>query len=505
MTKRLWQIILALGLVAVIFTLAPKRSAAQVGGIGGGTGGGGTTTGTLTIYLPAKELLTPDQLRIGNAGNVGTQTFTFNPATGQFAPTTAGPYTVNTTTHYDSSNLDNTRSQGYIITVQGFVKGGGQLALHNQKGGSLLATLEKKLQSSLTAQAFAPPFPCFAVCAKIVFPYRLTFKSGGGATTLPKTAVASYQQFVTTFPRHNDLNDTYICTNTGAVDIGGGFLCLKENVKFDTTERGTTGPIYTLQAIPLGVTGAINIQGNVAAAGTIDGFDFNAVSNAIAIGGTVGNIANASQKIQNYLNQSATKFNWANVQPELNTLFAKRTGGTVPGGANFQSGTTFSGGTWNLNSSTNDPANPAVSSFSTPPEGKLWYLQSNSFLRIPGNITFTGSGTIAVNGSVELDGNITCAPGTRLGIIATGSINFVSPAIGCGAYAAIGTNSDITFGYQVPSNGLSAKGIFVAGHSVRLPSLLPTVSYAINYDDTFGANPTVLYQELLKVVFSTTN
>lgn len=507
--KVFWQIVITTGLAAALFGLSPRQTSAQVGiGVppaGGGGTGGTTTTGTLTITLPAKELLTPDQLQIGNPGNTGTQTFTFNPGSGQFSPTTAGAYTVTTTTHYDSSGSDNGgRSLAYTIKVEGFKKGGGQLALNDKKGGNLLASLETTLQKSVTAQAFAPPFPCFAVCAKIVFPYRLTFKSGSGSVTLPKAAVASYQQFITTFPHHNELTDTYICRSDGTLDSSGGYLCLKENVKFDTTERGTTGPLYTLQAIPLGVTGAITIQGNAAASGTIGGFNFNAISNAIAVGGNIPDpIPNANKTLQNYISQNATKFSWTNVQPQLNALFAKRTKGTI---AKLDvTGTLFNAATWNLNSSTDDPANPAQNSFSTPPEGKLWYTQSTSFLRFPNNINFSGSGTIAVNGPIEFDGTVTCSPGTRLGIIATGAINFLNPTIGCGAYTTLSSSSDIVFSFQVPSNGLSANGIFVAGHSIHLPSLVPTASYSINYDNVFGASPTVLYQELLKVVFSTSN
>lgn len=494
-----------------IFGLTPHRSLAQK------TGGSlppppppppPVTTGVLTITLPAKEIITPDQLRIGNPGNIGTYTYTFNAGTGQFALTqgTNSPYIVTTTTHYDSSGLDNNgRSLGYTIRVEGFVKGGGQLALNSQKGGSLLARLEEKLQGSLGAKAFAPPFPCFAVCAKIAFPYRLTFKSGTGTTTLPKSTVASYQSYITTFPHSNELADTFICNGDGTLNSSGTNLCIKEKTTFETPERGVTGPLYTLQAIPLGVTGAINIQGNAAAAGTIAGFNFNALSSAIAVGGSIPDaIPNANKTLQNYINQNATKFSWTNVKPQLDALFAKRAKGTAPGGSQFIGSTTYTGSTWNLNSSTNDPSNAGVSSFSSPPEGKLWNIPG-SFFRLPNNIQFSGSGTIAVNGPIEIDGNITCAPGTRLGIVATGTINFIGSTINCGAYTTLGSNSDIVFNYQVGANGLTARGIFVAGHSIHLPSLGAGISYSINYDDTFGSNPTVLYSELLKIVFSSSN
>ncbi len=522
MIKKTLQIILTFGLTILIFGLAPSRSHAQIGLPGGevgtgGTGGTGGTnppaTGTLTIYLPAKELLTPDQLRIGNNGNTGTNTYTFSAATSTFNLTSGSNtnYGVAVACHTDnnvtSACSTPDRSVGYTITVTGFVKGGGQLALEKQKGGNILTKVEGKLQDSLGAKAFAPPFPCFAVCAKIVFPYRLTFKSGTGTTTLPKASVTSYVSYLQ--GRNNGLTDTFISSNENCSDrppSGGAFLCMKENVKFETAERGVTGPIYTLQSIPLGVTGAINIQGNAAASGIIDGFNFTALTNAVAIGGSIPDgIPNASKTLQNYISQNATKFSWTNVKPQLDTIFAKRTRGTLPQMDNA-SQASYSSPTWYLNSSTNDPANAAKSSFSTPPEGKLWYTNTgNAFVRFPNAINFSGSGTIAVTGNLSFDGNITCDPGTRLGIIATGTINFSGSTINCGAYTSLASTSDIVFGFQVPSGNPVANGIFVAGHSVHLPSLGANASYSINYDSLFGSNPTVLYQELLKVIFSTSN
>lgn len=434
-------------------------------------------SGTLVITLPAKELITPAVLRVGTAPS--NYDFTFNAGSGQFTPTNQGPYSISVATH------DSGRSLGYTITISGFQKGGGQLASTATATHGLLA----KLDNMLGAKAYTPPpAGIFALIAQVSYPYRLTL-----AEPLTKAEVTSFANFAQSVG--NSLADTYIGDGQCVRQSSGTNLCIRENVAFQTTEHGTTGPLYLIQALPLGVPGGITIQGNAAAPGTLGGFNFSNLSNAFAIGGTIpGNIPNATKQLTNYIQQNTTKFSWTNSQAQLQALFAKRTTGTT------YASNTFNTATWNLNSASADPTSSAQNTFSTPPEGKLWNV--NGPLTFVGNTVFNGSGTIAVSGDVTFNGTITCTPGTRLGVMSGGSITFKNPAIGCGAYAALGNN--ITFGFTVPGGNPSAKGIFVARNSINLPALSVGASYNIGYDNLFAGAPTTLYQQLLSVVFSTT-
>jgi hypothetical protein len=236
------------------------------------------------------------------------------------------------------------------------------------------------------------------------------------------------------------------------------------------------------------VPGGISVKGNVAALTNLNGFTI-ATPYAIVYGGTIANDVSGGQEISNYL--ANTKLDWTVVKPQIQTLLDASKSSAVTAGA-------LTSTTWYLNSPTADPNNTAnATTFSTPPEGKLWTVGSG--LSIPGAVEFKGSGTIIVNGNVTFNGPVTCSAGTRLGIVATGSITFKSSTIGCGSYVSM--NDNINF---LSTKTGKANGIFIAANSIVLPRMDDGELFEINYDTTFVSNPTIIFKELLKIINLTT-
>ncbi len=427
--------------------------------------------GVLDITLPPKEIATPDQLK------VSSYTFTFNPTTEQFGPTPQGGFSVTTTKEGSG------RDAYYHILVTGFQKGGGGLSY-----SKTLRTINKLL-ASISAKAFAPP-PASSIFAFLPTPYgyKLTLKQ-----PVTMSAVDGFGSYLVTngnvAPDH-----AYVGNSSCSPELSGQFLCLKTKIQFTTSETGVTGPQYLLASLPLRSPGTIEIQGNAGAAGELSGFVFNDATHSIAIGGTIPtDIAGADKNARNYINQNATKFSWTNIAPQIQANFSKRTLGITPA----VDATNYQDSTWNLNSNTDLPRDGSSSSFSTPPEGRLWNV--NTALDVKHDITFSGSGTIVVNGDVTFEGQVICGSGTRLGILALGKITFNNGTINCGAYTAMG--GDIKFNTSVGTNA-TAKGIFVAKNSIVLPSVSPAAKWTVQYDKDFAANPTVLFQEILRAIFS---
>jgi|GEM_PF-3847733 len=425
-------------------------------------------SGVLDIILPPTEVTAPDQLKVSD------QTFAFT-LLADGLPHTSGDFTTTALTEGSG------RDAHYHITVTGFKKGGGGLAYN-----PWLNTINTAV-GSFTAHAFAPPPAGHVFLFNLTKPYgyKITFKQVSSA------AVDSYASYLLS-NNNGNTNLAYVGDPSCVSGTTGQYLCAKSSISFTSPELGVTGPQYLLQSFKLKSPGQVVINGSVAAPGTLSGFSFDNAAKAIAIGGSIPNsLSGANKQVADYINQSSTKFSWDNVKGQLTDNFNKRTSG-----APFAGNT--STGQWNLNSSTNDPANATASSFSTPPEGKLWNVDRS--LVFNGVTTFNGSGTIAVNGDVVFNGDIVCTNNTRVGIIASGKITFKSSSIGCGGYTALGGN--IAFDNNVSTNQ-TAHGIFVARDSIDLPSLNPVVTLHVNYDSYFSAHPTTLYQEILNVIFST--
>ena len=118
-------------------------------------------------------------------------------------------------------------------------------------------------------------------------------------------------------------------------------------------------------------------------------------------------------------------------------------------------------------------------------------------------IIIKGTGTLIVTGDLIIDKPLKCQADTSFGVIVTGSITFNDPEIECGAYVAL--NGNIHFNSNVSSSDSEATGIFITGGNIILPSVSQGVVYKMKYDSTFGLEPSALFRDILKIVFSTSS
>ncbi len=314
--------------------------------------------------------------------------------------------------------------------------------------------------------------------------FRLTFRKDVSKVALDQ---------VVTFLETNSI-PTARLTGPGCAGPGQSHICLDAITKVRGIAR-ILPEAHLRQTVPVR---GIFVEGNVAAPGQIKNFTINPQS--IAVGGKI-DIIDGAAKIEDYINNS-TKFAWNNVSGPITDLFDRRLAGTKFDGSTYA-------GNWLLNSTGNLPSNGNPNSFSSPPEGKLWYVEGDLTL---GATNFSGSGTIAVNGNLVINGELTCQALTRLGLIVNGSITFAAGNNGkvdCGAYAAIGKvgggGGNINFVLPNTKNG-TLKGIFVAAGNISLPNPNSlTGVYNINYDSFFAKEPTVLFKELIKLIFAVTS
>lgn len=310
------------------------------------------------------------------------------------------------------------------------------------------------------------------------YPLRLTFKTSVSSSNL--TSLGSYLGDVGN--QENLFSGDAAC-NYG---VSQDFVCSKIAVSAESTGISPFElPLFQRIAIP-----GINVEGNVAALGQVSGFTLD--SNAVAVGGSV-NVEGSTSQLDNYIDGQSEVFDWNRISLKMGELYTRGFGL----GTGVSSGS-YSESNWFLNSNTNNPTNSNSSSFSSPPEGKIWKVDGNLTF---GSVTFHGSGTIVIDGDLNINGPLACENGTRLGFIVHGKININTDSIGCGAYTALGGN--ITF--KNVSSG-QVKGIFIARGSIKLPSKISlTGPFIVKYDAYFASSPTALYQELLKIVFTTSS
>lgn len=407
----------------------------------------------IRIQLPPKLIMTPDKLTFPQAGLV----YDFN-AQGQFVRTQGGGfdnYRIRTST---TNAGDGT---AYIISITGF----------------------KKDEAPTTKD------------------FRLTFKS-----TVTKENIDNLERYL----KNNTAPPTAQLTGPGCEGGNGAdsHICLK-TITTVTGSSTRLGDAVLKQTIPLrGVT----IEGNVAAPnGALERFSVSA--KALAVGNSVLNVG--GQTIAGY-DVTRSKINWPAVGSQLNSIFDRRD--SVPS-INLGNNS-YNNAVWELNSKSNNPADGAKDSFSTPPEGKLWNVQVNgqNFFTIgDGNNStiFKGAGTIVFsrqNGQgvdLEFREPISCPSGTRLAFLTKGDITFHTPPDGilqidCGAYISLG-GKIIFEDNQPPVVGSGdVTGIFVAKDSITLPEPNNLLGiFSLKRDNFLATNPTVLFKELLKLVFTT--
>jgi hypothetical protein len=433
-----------------------------------------TNLATLTISLPPCLIFTPDRMRFGN------DLYTFNGANcGELtAQKNSGSGTQTLAIEkidQDPATGGDARGQYYRITVGDIPKKRyAENPLEEAKG--LYAGIWPLTQS---VQAYAPP-PATNILTlrrRHKYPFRITFRR-------PVSAQNFHSAVGYVFERGAKSN---IFLGNGGCIQGATFshLCFRETLNVtnpDTSE------------INLGLTQKIELEGvfvagNIAA--TVEIRNLRLSPNAIAVGANFVNVS--GELLTEYIRDNPSSvIKWANVRPRILELYAKRTRGTAFEAADI------TGTAWHLNAPDNDPSNAAATTFSSPPEGKLWHTAGNLTL---GATQFRGSGTIVVEGNVVFTGPISCDQDTRLGIIASGRITFGSTHVGCGAYVALGEGvaGDIVFPAEPPAEGDTARGIFVSQRNIIIPRASSS-PYAITYDFIFAQNPTVLFRELLSVI-----
>jgi hypothetical protein len=403
----------------------------------------GQDFGTISIQLPPKLVMTPDKLFFPNS----SATYTFNNSTKQFEITNPPfpSHSVVTTT------LGSGDGQYYVITISHF-------------------------------PANEPPSPK---------DFRLTFQDNVPGANIDQLAL-----FL-----KNGQTPTASLTGPGCEVGGVTHICLKTIT--NASAPGQTLPEAVLfQAVPLKgifVSGNGVGGGNVAAGRNISGFTLD--SHSIAVGGNNIDVDGGTQ-LPHYIVQRVTIFSWGSVSGLVSKMFnlGKTLMGTRGiGRSGHFNGTHYTSNTWVLNSVSPDPAVNLVTSFSNPPEGSIWYTDSQLFLDAP-TTNLSGAGTIVVNGNLEINGPISCEPSgkTRLAFLVNGDIRINTNSIACGAYIAMG--GKLTFSNQTNGN---MKGIFIARDSVLLPNPNQlTGPYIIKYDSYLAAHPTVLTQELLNAILS---
>lgn len=434
---------------------------------------------TLKITLPPTSLFTPKQLQIGSQ--------LYNFSNGNFTPTSQGKLTVTTTP------VGTGLYTSYQVTVTGFQKGNiiGYLPQSSNKIAQLLGT----------AKAQTPPPAlggmCFVMQAACNGTGGITIKLTFNQPNLTAAQALAKDIQVNGATTSLSLAPVSSCQNPGN---SGPYLCMDTSISFVTPEVTSLAVQHLLQSVQVSPPG-ITLNGNTASGGNSSNFTFKN-SNSVAVGGAV-TLSNG-QQLNNYESLVKT-LQWSSVQPQLTSIFTsgKSNGSSV-------TASTLSTANWYLNSSANTPAINSPSTFSSPPEGKLWNvtnLTSGALtVNVPGSLTIAGRGTLTVDGNVVITGTgtITCQPGSNFGILANGSITFGSgiTTIGCGAFTAL--NGDITFQANLSNPILPWKGIFLASGSVHLPKV-SAGTQEIDYDTDFAGNPTILYTSVLNLVFLSTN
>lgn len=461
MTKILSRTLIATAFLALFFINGPATTVAQE-----------EKTAQLVISFPTHKLATPDKLVFH--GN----TYQFNSGTNPTLSRLSGnkPFVV-TATYNSSVDSESDIDDYYEITIANITK--------TELGGG-----SGRLPNWLTGYAYAPP-PA-ANIFRFLRPrgtFKVTFREQVNQSVLDE--VGNY------LINKNIISGRHYVGDASCIgDTSGAHVCMTETLTMTATERQIP-IVHTLKQVIGGLTGSsIRIEGNVAAPGNLSGFSFSN-NKAIAVGGNVNALQGDNKTLANYI--VGTQLAWSNIEAKLKAMFDKRVLGTLYANGTFS-------GTWNLNASGNDPTVSASSSFSTPPEGKLWQVDRS--LRFVNGVNFSGRGTIVVDGDVTFTGNgtINCTDG-NVGIIASGSIIF-DPRIvqiGCGAYTALGINrtGNIEMKQAFSSNG-DWTGIFVAKGDILLPRVQNS-TLTIKYDAGFANEPTVLYKDLLEIIFSTSS
>lgn len=329
--------------------------------------------------------------------------------------------------------------------------------------------------------------------------YRLSFLSGNNTADFKASTLLAAKAHLLV---NGALDNMYLSDENCSLSNTGSEvnICFKTKVYYAIAGRAMPQPLVINELVPLtgsgGNTGGrIIIEGSVAGASNVGGFDSGQPQSALILGGTITNVV-GGQQVSGYIDTSGLASDA--VRGAIATEFSKRsTGQTV-------SITNYTSGQWRLNAAGDSPSDSTSSTASTPPEGKLWNVDGSGTLTFDGDVEFSGTGTIAFGGNIVFNGAVSCVAGTRLGVIAKGRIQFDNPAVGCGAFMAFNDTSagEQMIGFPDQITGTQeAKGLFMTTGDIDLPNNVDAGNnYNIKYDKVFAANPTILFKEILKVI-----
>jgi hypothetical protein len=434
-----------------------------------------TDKATVTISLPPRLLLTPARLAFGQ------DLFTFTGPNNNLAVRKDSGSGTETVAIEKVADADaDARGEYYKITISNIDKK--RFALNPfEQTQELFASINQLLE---TAQAYSPPPAGNILIFRRPYQFRLTFKQ--------PVAAASVDSLVSYISERGEKDNIFF----GNSSCGGSaneraYVCAKTTTQaFSPTTALITLPLH--QKIELS---GVYLSGNVAA--LIEIQNLKLFPNSVAVGGQLTNVTGTL--LTNYLQNNPTSIlKWSNtVDDQVTELFNRRGQGTTAQPLDTTA-------VWKLNSPTDDPDDStAATTFSSPPEGKLWATPGS--LTFGSDVTFNGSGTIVVNGNLTFNGQVLCSGAKRLAFIVRGNIVFNgTPNVACGAYVALGNASGtvpghLRFNGEPPTGGAIARGIFVAKSDLQIPNAA-TAPQMIDYDADFAAKPTVLFREFMDLI-----
>lgn len=414
--------------------------------------------GVLTIRLPASTIYTPDRLKFGTSEYVFINDC--------FKLNGVGDCSQKVTTKVIDGS-ENIAKKRYKVSIEfPFPENNNDRVL-----GAINSGVKRFIAGS-SAYAYSPPPATNVLLLRVPrWDWRMTFKKPVTESTIAQvvgqvSVDADTPQLIKTNCLGGDID--YLCST------------IEANLVIDNRTNPVFDTLSIVQAFDLRFPGIVNVDGNVGAGGITTGITIG--DNSILYGdrGTIGGTP---------VEGGAVPFDWdanrAEVEDLVNNAKPQR---KITGNLTV-------GSSWNLNSTDNNPENNNRNTFSTPPEGQLWKVNGN--LTLEGTV-FSGSGTLIVSGNVEAN-SITCSSGTRLGIIATGEITFNgNSGTPCGAYFAYGN-------IKVQMTNGTMNTILIAGNNITFEYIPIGSNLNVKYDAVFGADPTVLFRDLLKIIYKTTS
>ena len=425
--------------------------------------GGSNINATLTITLPSKTILDPKQIKFAGGTPVDISC-----GSTPDVKSLSGGYTLTTTLKTITSPATDSYCE---MKITGFKR-----VAYNEK--NLVNQFADLINNYGHANAQIPPPATNALMLSMInsADFKITFHDE--ASYLSSTNLSNLLTLATNAGGN---------FNNQLISDGAGFLKLKTKVELDDSgiSGGGSYVTYLTETIPMK---DILIEGNIAASGNINtasGRIVDITKDALVIaGGTVNNVNGTNVKtINGYVMDWSKTTDFLNSYVSDSSKFDRQADGPYSYKDKL-----------NLYSTNNNIANTQQDTFSSPPEGQTWYVGGNLTL---GNTTFSNRGTLYVNGSLNINGTLTCDTGADFGIIAKGAITFASGSgTKCGALVSLHDSIDLS---ALKSGTVNS--ILAANQSIILPAKNNLIGpLFISNDKNFTTDPTVLFKEVLSFI-----